>query len=434
VRGSQPQTQPGHDDASARHRLRSAGSMQARTERAHRIDAALRDALLPPRFADPAVMRSWPSAATAGIVIDGTTVYCGGAGVCDDGVDCGTCPASVVFVTASISKTFLAALALQSHERAELDLDADINQVLARPDCHHDRVSSNDGPCAPPALGMVCNPHFPGATVTARQLLTHRSGLLDDESNLEHGSAYRWAAGATSAVSLASYVQRELATSDAGAEGGSGGVGAAIWSSVAPPGQAAYHYSNAGFALLGLVLERAAGTPLPQLARTRLFAPLAMHSTAYFLSELQRRRPAASGALEVDADQPDGVGRSPCPASPVGGGSPLRFAAPRGQPEQGGHYEVAEYPAAQVRSTVADLCRWLEFLTGELQPERAPTPAPEPAPEPEPETAGPPSRQPAMILSPASLALMLPRSGRESLAWWGLDAQYSEKQAGQFGE
>eukprot|EP01047_Picozoa_sp_COSAG01_P033733 COSAG01_NODE_2496_length_7573_cov_15.650120_3_plen_421_part_00 len=420
--------------------------MRARTERAHRIDAALRDALLPPRFADPAVMRSWPSAATAGIVVDGTTVYCGGAGVCDDGVDCGTCPASVVFVTASISKTFLAALALQSHERAELDLDADINEVLARPDCHHDRLGSNDGPCAPPALGMVCNPHFPGATVTARQLLTHRSGLLDDESNLEHGSAYRWAAGATSAVSLASYVQRELATSDAGtidggAEGGSGGggggggVGAAIWSSVAPPGQAAYHYSNAGFALLGLVLERAAGTPLPQLARTRLFAPLGMHSTAYFLSELQRRRPAAPGALEVDADQPDGVGRSPCPASSVGGGSHLRFAAPRGQPEPGGHYEVAEYPAAQVRSTVADLCRWLEFLTRErsgeeLQPERAP--APEPAPEPD--TAGPPSRQPAMILSPASVALMLPRSGRESLAWWGLDAQYSEKQAGQFGE
>ena len=119
---------------------------------------------------------------------------------------------------------------------------------------------------------------------------------------------------------------------------------------------------------------------------------LGMDATSFFLSELQGREE-------------------------------LRFAAPRGQPEPGGHYEVAEYPAAQVRSTAADLCRWLSFLTRpELEPEPEPGP---PGPGPGP---GPAQR----ILSRESIEAMLPSSGSGSLAWWGMDAQYSEKRRGQF--
>lgn len=331
-----------------------------------------------------------PTAAVAGVVVNGCAVYIGGAGTADDGASCAdaAAAAATVFGTASISKTFIAALALQCAERGELNLDADINLVLGR---------SGEAP------SRVGNPHFPAETqVTARQLLTHTAGLVDDESNLEHGSIYRWAAGATTAVSLAQYVQRELACDSAQAT--------ANWSGDAPPGTAAYHYSNAGFALLGLVIERAAGTPLPELARARLFHPLGMESTAYFLSELREERKEGS---EV-----------------------LHFAAPQGQPEAQGHYEVAEYPAAQVRSTVADLCRWLSFLT---QPDRegpceiGSQRGAEAQPESTTASRDTEERQTAdHVLSEESISAMFPSTGRGALAWWGMDAEYSEKKQGQF--
>ncbi len=339
----------------------------AALEGAASINAALVDALaVGEAIADPD--GAAPTAATAGVVVNGSTVFLGGAGAADDGASCAAdgAAAATVFVTASISKTFAAALALQCAERGELNLDADINLALA---C--------GGETTP---GRVGNPHFPPETqVTARQLLTHTSGLIDDESNLERGSPYRWPAGASATVSLAQYVQRELARDAAPAT--------AQWTSKAPPGSAPYHYSNAGFTLLGLVIERATGIALPELARQRLFRPLGMDSTAYFLAELQDE----------------------CEKG-------LHFAAPQGQPEPQGHYEVAEYPAAQVRSTAADLCRWLSFLT---------RPDSDPVPQSSTTVAEP-------VLSADSIQAMLPSAGRGALAWWGMDAQYSEKREGQF--
>lgn len=331
------------------------------------IAAALVDALaVNAAAADPSAAA--PTAATAGVVVDGSTVFLGGAGTADDGASCVAdgAAATTVFATASISKTFVAALALQCAERGELSLDADINLALAR-----------GGETMPSRVG---NPHFPSETqVTARQLLTHTSGLIDDESNLEHGSPYRWAAGASTAVSLAQYVQCELARDAASAT--------ARWTRRCPPGSAPYHYSNAGFSLLGLVIERAAGIAFSELARQRLFHPLGMESTAYFLSELL-----------------DG---------PEKGLETLHFAPPQGQPEPQGHYEVAEYPAAQVRSTAADLCRWLSFLTRQDSESESTTEA-------------------EHVLSAESIQAMLPSTGRGALAWWGMDAQYSDKRQGQF--
>ena len=208
-----------------------------------------------------------------------------------------------VFSTASISKTFLAALALQCVERGELDLDHDVSGLIGID---------------------VGNPHFPAAAVTSRQLLQHRSSLCDDESALARGSAFRWAAGASSevVVGLRDYVAQRL----------SAGSEPELWNRGAGPGDAPYHYSNAGFTLLGYVIQVVAGADsLAELAQRRLFQPIGMHSTAYFMEELLGRQ--------------DGQ---------------LQFAVPEGQ----GLYEVAEWPAAQVRSTAHDLCQWLLFLSG----------------------------------------------------------------------
>ena len=276
----------------------------------------------------PAANAAHPTMASAAVVANGAVVCSASAGA--DG--------ATVFLTASISKTFLAALALQCVERGELELDADTALHLPEP---------------------VRNPHFPDVPITARQLLQHRASLADDEAYLEKGSLGRWPAGSAAAFGLDEYAKRRLGSKE-------------LWSQRAAPGEADYHYSNAGFTLLGLLVQRAAGVPLGRLGRERLFHPLGMLSTGYYLADL--------------ADRPG-----------------LEFAEPQGQPE-GGHYEVAEFPAAQVRSTALDLCKWLVFLT-----------APRSQPEPE---------QP--VLTRASIDEMLPSSFERSLAWWGLDAAYGE--------
>lgn len=56
---------------------------------------------------------------------------------------------------------------------------------------------------------------------------------------------------------------------------------------VAAPGTT-YHYSDTGYILLGLILERVERKPFHQILRDRLFAPLAMHDTYL----LYRDRPA----------------------------------------------------------------------------------------------------------------------------------------------
>lgn len=259
-----------------------------------------------------------------------------------------------MFVTASISKTVLAAVCLQCVERGELDLDAGINTYLA---------------------SGIANPHFPTAQITPRHLLTHSAGLVDDESALEAGSKWR-TAGQDSPFSLAEYVAERLSpassssSSDAAAAGG-------LWSSRAAPGEAAYHYSNAGFTLLAHVVECAAKKPLKELARERVFEPLGMLRTSYSIEE-------ASGLAHTSVACPHDAS-----------GAPI------------GVYGVAEWPAALMMSTAEDLARYMSALT-------RPTPA-------QPCTPAGAGRGP--ILSDASLGMMLPSDFKRGLAWWGKDAQ-----------
>jgi CubicO group peptidase (beta-lactamase class C family) len=55
------------------------------------------------------------------------------------------------------------------------------------------------------------------------------------------------------------------------------------------PGQQ-FLYSNVGFALLGLALERAAGKPYVQLVQERIFAPLNMYNTFFAVPADKRER------------------------------------------------------------------------------------------------------------------------------------------------
>ena len=214
-----------------------------------------------------------------------------------------TSPERTLFLTASISKVVLAVVCLQCRDRAELDLDRDVKAYLRVP---------------------VRHPAFPDAPLTLRHLLTHTSGLADDEAALLPG---RWrTAAADCPVPLEEYVAQRLVPGGAAFEG-------RLWDPACPPGGAPYHYSNAGFTLAAYAVECAVGQSVPSLARQRIFAPLAMQRTTYSLAE---------GLALPDADVavPHDAGLRPV-----------------------GHYGCAEWPAAGLRSTAGDLARFLRAFS-----------------------------------------------------------------------
>ena len=99
-----------------------------------------------------------------------------------------------VFLTASISKTVCALVCLRAVERGVISsLDADLRELvgLGSSDC---KGFAGDGEApysAAAVIALARNPHFPGMPVTLRHLLTHSSGLCDNEAALEAGSAWR---------------------------------------------------------------------------------------------------------------------------------------------------------------------------------------------------------------------------------------------------
>lgn len=133
------------------------------------------------------------------------------------------------FALASITKTFTAVSVMQLAERGKIRLGDTLATYL--PDAPHARE------------------------VTIRQLLMHTSGIAN----------YGDAAFRSGAV-------------------GKPTTPAAIVASVAakpldfPPGTK-YGYSNTGYVLLGLVVEKVAGTSLAAYERAHIFAPAGMHDT-----------------------------------------------------------------------------------------------------------------------------------------------------------
>ena len=102
-------------------------------------------------------------------------------------------------------------------------------------------------------------PGFPayGRAITLRHLLTHTSGLLDYEDFVPD----------TQTVQLK---DRDVLA-----------ILERVDSTYFPPGTA-YRYSNSGYALLALVVERASGVPFARFLHDRIFAPLGMSGTVAF--------------------------------------------------------------------------------------------------------------------------------------------------------
>lgn len=133
---------------------------------------------------------------------------------------------------ASVSKQFTAAAILLLAEDGHLRLDDPVRRWL---------------PSLPPAT----------AAVTLRQLLDHTGGLVDYEDLIPPGTTAQLGDGDVLRL-LSSTPKTYFA-----------------------PGTA-YRYSNSGYVLLGLVVERASGMSLPLYLQQRIFQPLHMDHTLLY--------------------------------------------------------------------------------------------------------------------------------------------------------
>jgi CubicO group peptidase (beta-lactamase class C family) len=149
----------------------------------------------------------------------------------EQGIEAG---AATNYRLASVSKQFTAAAILLLAQDGTLAIDDRVRKWL---------------PSLPPAADAI----------TLRQLLTHTSGLLDYEDLMAEPYV-----GQIRDAGVLSLLEREDRLQF-------------------PPGSA-YRYSNSGYALLALVVERASGMAFPDFLRSRIFLPLGMHDTVAFVA------------------------------------------------------------------------------------------------------------------------------------------------------
>ncbi|RZO55176.1 MAG: class A beta-lactamase-related serine hydrolase [Sandaracinaceae bacterium] len=212
-----------------------------------------------------------------------------------------------LFILASVSKTVAAVRVMQLVESGALDLDAPLDGVL------------------PYALR---HPEHPDAPITARMLLAHVSGLEDVFSTLAEVTT----AGGDPEVSLAEFA--EGYASEGGAWYGEGNWGA-------EPGTR-HAYCNAGYGVIGHLVEVAGGASFRAQTEDGIFGPLAMDGAGWFLADVDEARVAVPYGYN---------GRSYNPL-----------------PQNG----FAYYPASSLRASITGLARYARMLLrgGELDGSR----------------------------------------------------------------
>ena len=155
---------------------------------------------------------------------------------------------------ASISKTMTGTSLMILVEQGKLDLDRDVNDYLPF---------------------KVGNPHHPGTTITARQLLTHTSSIVDREEL--YYSEISYFPGADNPISLGDFVREYLSVSGTFFDP----ANFALY----PPGSES-QYGNIGYGLAGYLVNALSGQPLNRFSADNVFEPLKMHSTGWMLTEV----------------------------------------------------------------------------------------------------------------------------------------------------
>ena len=145
------------------------------------------------------------------------------------------------FRTGSITKTFVATLAIQLVQDGRLRLDDTVERWLP---------------------GLVPD----GQAITVRQLLSHTAGLFDyiEDPRTFQDRERRWRPRELVVLAIGHRPERT------------------------PPGRS-FAYSSTNYLVLGLIAEKAGGMPLGRLLRERLFEPLDLRNTSFLPGEIRGR-------------------------------------------------------------------------------------------------------------------------------------------------
>ncbi|MCY7409900.1 MAG: serine hydrolase [Chitinophagales bacterium] len=206
---------------------------------------------------------------------------------------------NTMFMLASISKTFISTAVMHAFEDGGINLDADINTYLPF---------------------EIHNPNYPDEIITLRQLLTHTSSLQDNWTVLSLGYTF----GYDSPVTLGDFMKGYF-------------VPGGAWYSESgnfydeKPGTA-YHYCNEGAALAAYILESIEGISFADYTQAKIFDPLCMNNTSWFLS----------GADTFNVAMP--------------------YRWKDGDYLANGYYCYPDYPNGQLRTSVISLAKFLAMI------------------------------------------------------------------------
>ena len=217
----------------------------------------------------------------------------------------------------SISKTFVAAAAMQLWEKGLLDLDADINQYLDF---------------------KIRNPKYPDKPITVFQLLTHTSSTRDGEAYYASYSC------GDPVISLHDWIQGSLSP---GGKFYNNGDSFGDWT----PGAGEQKYSNIGFGLLGLIVERIAGEPFNEYCKKHIFVPLGMQNTGWLLGEVNTANHIIPYAIITAENEGKILERKGlfAPGTELAKNTLLPYCL----------YSFPNYPDGLVRTTLRDLSLYL---------------------------------------------------------------------------
>ena len=147
--------------------------------------------------------------------------------------------------------------------------------------------------------GYNCELVTPSRPVNLLDLMTHTSGLADGGAGTRQRRPPRWP---------------------------NGSLGVSRATLIFEPGTA-WNYSNLGIAALGRIIEVVTGQPFDQFLAERIFQPLAMTDTFFFVPPDKEKRVASVYRYEAD-----GLKLVPCrePKFPGAGGRPLQHGGRHG--------------------------------------------------------------------------------------------------------
>jgi len=213
---------------------------------------------------------------------------------------------STLFMIASCAKPITALGALKLYEDGLLDLDKDINTYLPF---------------------TIENPNFPDVPITARMLMSHVSSIQDHVQLMN--SLYTIEKGGDSSIELEEFVKDYFTV-----EGEYYSLEKNFLKSQPASKKS---YSNAGYALLGYLVEIRSQMPFDEYTEKTIFKPLEMNSSYWFFNQIPHTNISKPHKLETQEKEQVG------------------FSTMK-------HYGYPDYPDGQLRTTVSDYANFIMMV------------------------------------------------------------------------